>query len=226
MEIVIRNNLTRKKIKTDRSIISLQTSCKSILLNLKEDYNVLIIKNDDLFFISKTVLEELKKYSKSPNLDLVIKIINLFGFNKEFLDREIITLSYTEKIYLNLLRNVVKDDDILVFDDVFFGLDLVNQKKLKSVINFILDNNYVVILCSKDPDVLYSIAEKSIVADDEEIKYDKTDDIYSDVLLLKKLKLDVPTLSYITYKAKKDKNVKLFYSKDVRDIIKDIYKHV
>ena len=58
------------------------------------------------------------------------------------------------------------------------------------------------------------------------MKYDKTEEIYSDVPTLNKYGLDVPTLSYITYKAKEEKNVKLFYSRDVRDIIKDIYKHV
>ena len=38
--------------------------------------------------------------------------------------------------------------------------------------------------------------------------------------------IDVPELPLITYLAKKEKGVKLFYHDDVRDIIKDVYKHV
>ncbi len=226
MEIVLRSNFTREKIKIEQDVITLQTSCNRVLSNLKEDYNVSFINNKDLFFISKNVLEELNKFTKTVDLDLINKLLNIIGYNKTFLDRNINTLSTTEKIYLNILRNLVKDNDIIVFEDIYCGLDLNNQKIIKSMLNVLVNNNFTVIVCSKDPDILYSLGEYSIVASDEEIKFDKTDEIYSNVDLLKKLELDVPTLSYITYKAKKDKNVKLFYSKDVRDIIKDIYKHV
>ena len=226
MEIVIRSNLSRKKVKIEQSVITLQTSCNRVISNLKEDYNVSVINNKDLFFISKTVLEELNKFSKKVDLDLINKLLSVIGYNKQYLDRDINTLSITEKVYLNILRNIVKDNDVIVFEDVYCGIDLANQKIIKSLLNILVNSKYFVIVCSKDPDVLYSLGEYSIIANDEEIKFDKTDEIYSNVDLLKKLKLDVPTLSYITYKAKKDKNVKLFYSKDVRDIIKDIYKHV
>ena len=48
--------------------------------------------------------------------------------------------------------------------------------------------------------------------------------IYPDILESNGIK--VPTLIEITDLAKKNKNIKLFYHTDVRDIIKDIYKHV
>ena len=43
---------------------------------------------------------------------------------------------------------------------------------------------------------------------------------------LKRNKFDIPDIVMFTYKAKKDKKVKIDYHQDIRDIIKDIYKHV
>ena len=105
------------------------------------------------------------------------------------------------------------------------GLDLNNQKKYINIINY-LKNNYIVFIQSDDVNALYKLADFSIVISRRTIKYDDCDKIYTNVKELKKMDLDIPDLSYITYKAKEEKKVKLFYSKDVRDIIKDIYKHV
>ena len=43
---------------------------------------------------------------------------------------------------------------------------------------------------------------------------------------MKRNKIDIPEIIEFTYLAKKQKNVKIDYHKDIRDIIKDIYKHV
>ena len=93
MEIVIPSNLSRKKVKIEQSVITLQTSCNRVISNLKEDYNVSVINNKDLFFISKTVLEELNKFSKKVDLDLINKLLSVIGYNKQYLDRDFNTLS-------------------------------------------------------------------------------------------------------------------------------------
>ena len=53
-----------------------------------------------------------------------------------------------------------------------------------------------------------------------------TNELYLRVDYLKKNKLDIPNIVEFTYLAKKKKQVKIDYHKDVRDIIKDIYKHI
>ena len=58
------------------------------------------------------------------------------------------------------------------------------------------------------------------------IKKGNTKDILTDVEILINNNIDVPKLPLLTYLAKIKKNIKLFYHYDVRDIIKDIYKHV
>ena len=226
MELKVKSKGKTKKINIDDSIISIQYTNSDILDNLCSDYSVSIIDNLDDFFISKTVLDEISIYDKFPELGVVTDVMQLLGLSRDFFDKSINDTSTTEKIYLNILRNLGKTSDIIVFKDIFLGLDLFNQKKIKSVINYLKANNNTVIICSSDVNVLYNLADYSIICNNTSIKGGLTDEIYTDVKTLLKLELEVPTLPYITYKAKEEKNIKLFYSKDVRDIIKDIYKHV
>jgi hypothetical protein len=50
--------------------------------------------------------------------------------------------------------------------------------------------------------------------------------IINRVDFLKRHSIEVPDIVKLTYLAKKKKKVKIDYHKDIRDIIKDIYKHV
>ena len=224
MEIKIKSQ-TSKIIEVNNSIISIQYDNEKIINNLINDYNPVVIKNNDLFFLGDTVLEEIQLFNNYPELEIINNIMNLLELNSNFFDKKISKLSTTEKIYLNLLRNISKIDNIILFKNIFLGLDLNNQKKITKIINY-LKNNYIVFISSDDVNTLYKLADYSIISSRRTIKYDSSENIYTNVKDLIKMDLEIPDLSYITYKAKEDKKVKLFYSKDVRDIIKDIYKHV
>ena len=225
MEIIIHSQKTSKKIEVNKSIISVQSDDKSIIENLIKDYNPVIIDNCNLFFLGKTVLDEISTYNNYPELNIVYDVIKILDLNDEFLDKKITELSTTEKIYLNLLRNISKIENMIIFNNVFLGLDFHNQKTFIKVLTY-LKEKYIVFISSEDVNVLYKLADFSIISSKKTIKYDDTDKIYTNVKDLIKMNLDIPDLSYITYKAKEEKNIKLYYRKDVRDIIKDIYKHV
>lgn len=226
MEIKFRTKQKSKIVDIDNSVLSIQTSDTSLVNNLIEDYDVVVIDNRNDYFISDTVLNEIASYNKYPELPLVYEVLKILDLEESFMDKEIITLSRTERYFLNLLRNISKLNKIILFKDIFLGIDLSVQKRLLKVINYLKSKDYIVIISSSDVDVLYKNSDYSLISNKSNIMFDTTEEIYSDVKTLMKYKLDIPTLSYITYKAKEEKNVKLFYSKDVRDIIKDIYKHV
>ena len=114
---------------------------------------------------------------------------------------------------------------MIVFKNIFLGLDLHNQKLFTKILTYLKDK-YIVFISSDDVNTLYKLCDLSIISSKKTIKYDDTDKIYTNVKDLIKMNLDIPDLSYITYKAKEEKNIKLYYRKDVRDTIKDIYKHV
>ena len=77
------------------------------------------------------------------------------------------------------------------------------------VINY-LKNNYIVFISSDDVNTLYKLADYSIISSRRTIKYDSSENIYTNVKDLIKMDLEIPDLSYITYKAKEDKKVKEF----------------
>lgn len=226
MGIKFRTTQKYKKVDIDNSIVSISSKDNALVDNLIKDYNVLVIDYLDNYFLGDTVLNEITLFAKYPELSIVMDVINVLGLSKDFLDREIKTLSSTEKIYLNILRHIAIVDKIVLFRNLVLGLDLYNKKMIIKLLNYLKSHSYIVFVCSSDVDTLYKVADYSLIATKTYLKYGLTDDIYSSVDTLIKYKLDIPTLSYITYKAKEEKNVKLFYSKDVRDIIKDIYKHV
>lgn len=225
MEIKIHSQNTSKKIEVNKSIISIQEDDNSILNNIIKDYNPAVIDNSSLFFLGKTVLDEISTYNKYPELNIVYDVIKILDLNNKFLDKKISELSTTEKIYLNLLRNISKIEEMIVFKNIFLGLDLHNQKLFTKILTYLKDK-YIVFISSDDVNTLYKLCDLSIISSKKTIKYDDTDKIYTNVKDLIKMNLDIPDLSYITYKAKEEKNIKLYYRKDVRDTIKDIYKHV
>jgi len=225
MEVKIRSKNNTKMLELNNSIISLDSNDDTVLDNLINDYNPVIVDNTNLFFLGKTVLDEIGLYTNYPELKYGYEVLKIFELYNTFLDKEIKCLSTTEKIYLNIIRNVSKLDNIIVFKDIFLGLDYNNQKKIIELINYLKEKAIVIIL-SDDVNNLYKCSDYSIIVSKRTIKYGTVDEIYEDVENLMKLKMRIPDLPYITYTAKEKKNVKLFYRKDVRDIIKDIYKHV
>lgn len=226
MEIVIKNKNKSKKIDVSNCIVSLQgVELKDIINNLKETYECECISSDDLFFVGSTVLDEISIYNKYPEMSFISDVLICLGYDTSFFDKNVNTLSYSEKIILNILRKLSDLNKIVVFDNIFSTLDMYFKKKFVKLFELLKENGYVIFITG-DVNDLYKYSDYSVVSTKTSIKFDSTDDIYTDVAMLKKNKLDIPILSYITYRAKEDKGIKLFYSKDIRDIIKDIYKHV
>ena len=227
MEIILRNNYKKKINAEEGTIISLQASnLNTIVNNLLNDYKFININNNQMYFVGENVYEEINLYNKIYNLSLINDVLNILGLDDSFFNKKIENLSYTEKIYLNIIRNLSLDNKKVLFYDVYNYLDYANQKKIKNLLLYLKDKKYIIFITSNDVNILYKLADYSVLWNKNNFEYSKTDDLYSDVEKLLKFKLEVPILSKITYKALKDKNIKLFYSKDVRDIIKDIYKHV
>lgn len=225
MELVFRIGNKKKKVEVSESIFTIQGPSE-IIDKLNNYYDVSIIDNRNLFFVGDDLLTEIFFFNDMPDIEFVNEIMKIMGQNSDFLNKSIDILSTTEKILVNLYRNLSFNKKIIIFKNIFDGIDLNYHKSIIKVLKYLVSTEHIVFLLSDDVNMLYKYGDYSLIANKNSIKYGLTDEIYKDVDSLLKLKLDIPTLSYITYKAKKDKNIKLFYSKDVRDLIKDVYKHV
>ena len=87
--------------------------------------------------------------------------------------------------------------------------------------------NKKIIFVSDDVNMLYKYTDQLfIVKNNKIIAEGRPLDIFKRISFLKKHSIEIPEIIDFTYLAQNKKNAKIDYHKDIRDIIKDIYKHV
>lgn len=194
--------------------------------------SVALIKQNNDFF-TNIVIDEMNFLVKNLNYKTKdirkkqLDSLNLVGLDKSYLTRNIDTLSETEKILVNIACNLLTNPKVVIFDEVFTNLDLINKKRLIDLIRR-LKNNYhkIVIISSNNTNLLYSYTDYMLVLTNNEIaKFETTDKLFKDIKFLNYNNFDIPYLVDFTKKAK-DKKIRLMYHKDILDLIKDVYKHV
>lgn len=194
--------------------------------------NVAIIDKEKNFYTSK-VLDEILFHAKIRNYKShnikkeIIDLLNEFDLDKSILNRIGHSLSTTEKYFVKIIANLIYKPEIIIFKDIMNGIDYNNRKKIKNLINKLKEQNILIILTSMDSNILYELTEEIFIFDKGKLLISgNTNNIYTDVELLIKNNIDVPYYSMLTYKANKEKGANLFYRKDVRDVIKDVYKSI
>ena len=196
----------------------------------KNPTKIALIDSKPFFFTTK--VEEEIKFNldfRKYDCDLEKKekeLFNLVGLDLSILTRPINSLSNSEKYLLSIVINLLYSPDIVIFKDVFQGLDRSSKKKIMMIIKNLKEENKIVIVTSNDTNILYEFTDEVILLDKNNIyKSGNCDKIFTSTELMKDKVIPMPYITKVTYLAK-NKKVKLSYHKDVRDIIKDIYKHV
>ena len=154
--------------------------------------------------------------------------LKIVGLDDTYLKRNFYTLSTSEKKLFQLSLELLLNPEIIILEEPLKVLDMKNRKRIMMVLKKIKDTyQKTIVILSNDPEVLYKETDHLILFKNDKILVeDKTMDVYQRVDFLKRHKVEIPEIVEITYLAKKNKNVKIDYFRDVRDIIKDIYKHV
>jgi len=193
---------------------------------------VVALIEDKPFFYTDSVLDEFRFNFDFRNCDLDIleekskELLNLVGLEESILKRNIYTLSFSEKYLLSLAINLIYNPEIIIFRDVFNGLDRNNKKKLMMVIKNLKEDKKNIIVTSNNTNILYELVDEVLLLDGSLIyENGSCDKIFTSTEIMKESVIPMPYITKVTYLAK-NKKVKLSYHKDVRDIIKDIYKHV
>ena len=103
-----------------------------------------------------------------------------------------------------------------------------NEKRIVMLLNKMKDQyQKTIIIVSNNTDKIYKYTSHLIIFKNEKILIEgNTINIYIKIPFLTKNKIEIPEIVEFTYLANKQKNANLEYHKDIRDIIKDIYKHV
>lgn len=230
------------------SILKLLTGKESITGTIKYDNETLSNKNklsiikqismvDQLFIniYSKTTIEEymlhiIRYYKlniKDPYKKIIdsLKIVNL---KTEYLKRNINTLSISEKKLLQIASCLITNPKVILLDEPFINLDVNNQKKMCRLLNQLNEKYKIsIVIASHDSEILYRYTKHLIIIKNNKVlKEGNSKDLYENVKFMLKEELEIPDIVLFTYKAKNAKKVKIDYHRDIRDLIKDIYKHV
>lgn len=165
------------------------------------------------------IKEPLKKIKDS------LKIVEL---PEEILFKETWILSSSEKKLLQFAISLLSNPNILILEEPFKELDKHNEKKVMMLLQRLKEQfKKTIVIISNDSSILYKYTNEMIfIKNDDIFLTGPTSEVYLRVDYLKRNKFDLPAIIEFTYLAKKKKNVKIDYHKDVRDIIKDIYKHI
>lgn len=154
--------------------------------------------------------------------------LKIVGLDQGILDRNITTLSKSERKKVQIAISLLSNPDMILLSDPFCGLDIKSIKKLMMVFNKLKDQfQKIIVIGTNDSDILYQYTTKILFVKNKRIFLEaKTEEGYERVDYLKRNGFKLPDRVLFTYKAIKKKKVKIEYHKDIRDIIKDIYKHV
>ena len=157
----------------------------------------------------------------------ILDSLKIVGLDYTYLNRDIITLSNSEKRLLELGISLLSNPELIIVEEPFIGLDMKKEKEIYSLYKMMIEKYHkTIVFISDDTTMLYKYTDNIIITKNNKIILeDETINAFQKVSILEKNNIEVPEIVLITYLAKK-KDVKIDYHKDIRDIIKDIYKHV
>jgi len=122
---------------------------------------------------------------------------------------------------------LIYNPKVLILDEPTLGLSEKDKKELIRMIRF-LKNKFskTIIILTKDTDFLYKIANYNYVIHNGEIVDEGQDLILTNKSMLDKYELYYPKCLKFVNLAKKKHDADLEYYKEVKDLIKGVYRDV
>lgn len=205
----------KDNIKVVRKMVSM------IHQNYEDQFFTNNVKEEILFLISRL------SYKPSDIDSKMKKSLEIVGLEEEILNKEISSLTTGEKKLLQIAVSIIYNPDVIIFDEPFVELDKFSTKNIISLIKKLKSKfKKTVIIVSNDVNLLYELTDNIVILSKGHIAYSgETLSTYQSVDMLLDKNVEIPDLVRFTMLAR-DKRVKLSYHRDIRDLIKDVYKHV
>ena len=159
-----------------------------------------IKKLDKDTFLTKTVSDEfyLKKKSLKDNnyLEKITSSLNMVGLNKDYLEKDINTLSKSEKRLLQIALNLVTNPELIIIDEPYLYLDSKAIYNIKKIILDLKDKyNKTIIILSLDTNILYELTDDVIILKNNQVLISgKTSLIFKDYEFLNTNKIILPDI--------------------------------
>lgn len=191
-------------------------------LEFELDYPLYTVEEYLRYFILTNFL---RTKDIDEKIDGALKIV---GFDKKILKRTITTLSSSEKKWFQLSLAFLINPSILLLDNPFTYFDEKEKIKLIRILERLKDKFHkTIIITSDDQNLLYEITRYLIVLKDGYLYQEGlTESVYYYLFDEKELSISLPKIVSFIKLVESSKKVKLDHRKDIKDLMKDIYREV
>ena len=194
-----------------------------------EDYQSFLkgLTGKNTYYIGNNIIDSNKKVSSvigtissEKEFDDYLKDLSL---DKSFLNKNINSLSHSEQKILKYLQVLTKEASIIIIDEPFMDLDFDAKKRVIALFKKLVKIK-TIIIGSSDTNVIYTQCKKVLLLNKKKYLYDDVK-VLANKSILRQYHISMPDiLAFI--RLANDKGKKLPYSKDIRDLIKDVYRNV
>jgi ABC-type multidrug transport system ATPase subunit len=187
------------------------------------DYNKLFesLSSDHIFYLDNRISLSKKKVS---SFLVDTSIIKDYELDKDFLNKQVYELSHSELKLLKYFMLINSNKKIIVIDEPFIDLDYQNKKKIIVLLKNMVKANRTIIIGSNDSNIIYSLCKKILLINDKDSYYGDINSLEKKKILDKYNILEPDIVEFVNLVKKK--KIKLKYSNDIRDLIKDVYRNV
>ena len=182
-----------------------------------------MILNHNYHFLTNNVRDEMylsiKDYIKNENT--IIDMLEFFKLDSNYLNRDIYSLSSTERKIIKLIIAYLSDAKTIVIDYLFNGLDYNYMKLFKMFIKKIRDNDKLVFIHEDDIDLIYSFVDRFMIVDTNLITINTRNKVLENENINNISGFSIPKLYQIQQLLKK-KNINIGNCYSVRELIKEV----
>lgn len=220
---------------TTKGSVFFQGKKRTKLNNYEMNQDIVLIPKNWIFdSLFPTVEEQFRYYLYSKrismkHLDKRIKdSLKIVGLDESYLSRNLTCLSTSEIKQIQIACYMLSNPKVILLDEPLAVFDYQTKKYFLKLFQMLKEKYHkTVIIASDDTDFLYQNTDICVLLKNSKcLKTDKSNELFTDVPFLLEHKIPVPRLTYFTYLVYKNKKRKLSYHKDIRDLMKDIYKHI
>ena len=158
----------------------------------------------------------------------IIDSLKIVDLDMNYLNRNINDLSSSEKKLLQIGLSLMTNPEVIILIEPFKKFDKNTERRILLFLQKIKElYDKTIVFVTEDANKLYPFTSHIIIEKNHKILIEgDTKEVYGKVEFLKKNRIQLPKIVEFTYLAKKNKKARIDYHRDIRDLIKDIYKHV
>lgn len=209
-----------------RKILKNQNQLRAKIALVQEDFVYLpFLSTVEEYFLYLISYYHLSCQNQEKKMKDALRIVGL-PQNKLF--SPIVTLSSAEKRLIQIAEALMLNPDVLLLDEPFYNLDLKNEKKIVRVLEKLQEKyQKTIVFATHDCEQIYQYADQVVLLKDGTILMEgPVEKVYMEEAILLKHHIDIPETIAFTNYVRKKKEIPLGYYKDIRDLIKDIYRNV